>query len=94
MTLDRALPGRGRPGLGLVPVPGPVARRQGRGARGPAQRLFRPFWDLMRGLHSDGRAPRIIALENVGGAITCNGGRDFATLIQALAGPAIAAARW
>lgn len=41
----------------------------------------------MRALHADGRGPKIIALENVyGGAITSNGGRDFATLAAAFSG--------
>lgn len=57
----------------------------GAGLAGQRSGMFRPFWDLMRQLHSEDRAPKIIALENVYGAITSNGGRDFATLMQAFA---------
>ncbi len=38
---------------------------------------FYPFWDVMRALAEDGRAPRLIALENVCGALTSHGGKDF-----------------
>lgn len=58
----------------------------GAGLEGKRSGMFKPFWQLMRALHSDGRGPRIIALENVYGAITSNGGRDFATLAAAFSG--------
>ncbi|MGA2793792.1 MAG: DNA cytosine methyltransferase [Roseiarcus sp.] len=45
---------------------------------------FWPFWRLVKGLIADGRAPRLIVLENVYGALTSNGGRDFAAIGQAL----------
>jgi DNA (cytosine-5)-methyltransferase 1 len=41
---------------------------------------FWPFWQLMRRLDEEHRAPRIIALENVYGALTSNEGRDFAAI--------------
>lgn len=47
---------------------------------------FWPFWRLMRGLIAEGRAPRLIVLENVYGALTSNGGKDFAAIGEALAG--------
>lgn len=46
---------------------------------------FWPFWRLMRGLGSQGRAPRLIALENVVGVLSSNGGRDFAAIVAAFA---------
>lgn len=49
----------------------------GAGLRGERSGTFWPFWDLMRGLICDGRAPKIIALENVCGAITSHKGKDF-----------------
>lgn len=58
----------------------------GAGLAGKRSGMFKPFWQLMRSLHSDGRGPKIIALENVYGAITSNGGRDFATLAAAFSG--------
>jgi hypothetical protein len=45
-----------------------------------------PFWKLMRGLVQAGRAPRIIVLENVYGALTSHGGKDFAAICSALSG--------
>jgi DNA (cytosine-5)-methyltransferase 1 len=44
---------------------------------------FWPFWRLMQGLCIEGRAPRIIVLENVGGALTSHGGDDFMSIIEA-----------
>jgi DNA (cytosine-5)-methyltransferase 1 len=40
----------------------------------------------MEDLCADGRKPRIIVLENVVGAITSHGGRDFAAIVAGLAG--------
>jgi len=56
------------------------------GLAGERSGMFKPFWKLVRELYADGRAPKIIALENVYGAITSNGGRDFATLASAFSG--------
>ncbi|MBA3323806.1 MAG: DNA cytosine methyltransferase [Rhodobacteraceae bacterium] len=59
---------------------------KGEGLAGRRSGAFAPFWALVEGLHAEGRAPRIVALENVYGAVTSRGGRDFATLAQAFAG--------
>ncbi len=56
---------------------------RGRGLAGERSGLFRPFWSLVRDLRDEGRAPKLVALENVYGALTSNGGRDFATLVAA-----------
>ena len=45
---------------------------------------FWPFWELMEGLSASGRQPPMIVLENVVGAITSNGGRDFKAIMEAL----------
>ena len=45
---------------------------------------FWPFWKLMQGLRADGRAPRMIVIENVCGLITSHGGKDFDTICDAL----------
>ena len=45
---------------------------------------FWPFWALMQKLCSEGRAPRTIVLENVAGAITSRGGKDFEAICSAL----------
>jgi DNA (cytosine-5)-methyltransferase 1 len=44
------------------------------------------FWKLMRELVQEGRAPRLIVLENVYGTLTSHGGRDFAAISSALSG--------
>ena len=47
---------------------------------------FWPFWGLMRTLRQERRAPSVIVLENVYGALTSHGGRDFAAIGAALSG--------
>ena len=58
----------------------------GAGLKGSRSGTFWPFWELMKALRDDGRAPRMIVLENVYGALTSHGGKDFATICAALAG--------
>jgi site-specific DNA-cytosine methylase len=48
--------------------------------------MFKPFWQLVRDLHAEGRGPKLVAVENVYGAITSIGGRDFATLAASFSG--------
>jgi DNA (cytosine-5)-methyltransferase 1 len=55
------------------------------GLAGGRSSAFFGFWRLIEGLSADGRAPRTIVIENVGGLLTSHGGRDFAALAQALA---------
>ena len=57
----------------------------GAGLNGERSGTFWPFWSLMKGLHSEGRGPKLIVLENVCGALTSHGGRDFAAIADALA---------
>jgi DNA (cytosine-5)-methyltransferase 1 len=57
----------------------------GRGLRGARSGTFWPFWRLMEGLAAEGRAPAIIALENVVGAVTSHGGKDLAAIGDAFA---------
>lgn len=47
---------------------------------------FWPFWALMRDLAREGRAPRMIVLENVFGALTSRQGKDFVAIASALSG--------
>lgn len=44
---------------------------------------FWPFWRLVEGLIAEGRAPRLIALENVCGALTSHRGDDFRAIAAA-----------
>jgi DNA (cytosine-5)-methyltransferase 1 len=46
---------------------------------------FWPFWALMRDLKREGRAPRMVVLENVFGALTSRDGKDFSAICEALA---------
>jgi len=57
----------------------------GLGLKGSRSGAFWPFWRLMQGLKAEGRAPRMIVLENVRGAITSHQGRDLAAICEALA---------
>lgn len=57
---------------------------KGEGLEGERSGTFWPFWNLMRGLVRTRRAPRLIVLENVYGAITSNSGKDFAAIGRAL----------
>jgi DNA (cytosine-5)-methyltransferase 1 len=59
---------------------------KGVGLTGKRSGTFWPFWSLMRGLHRGGRAPDLIVLENVCGAITSNDGKDFAEIVKAIVG--------
>jgi DNA (cytosine-5)-methyltransferase 1 len=57
---------------------------KGEGLEGNRSGTFWPFWNLMCGLMKEKRAPHIIVLENVCGAITSNSGKDFAAIARAL----------
>lgn len=54
----------------------------GAGLKGERSGTFYPFWDVIKGLITDGRAPRLIALENVCGTLTSHGGQDFQAICQ------------
>ncbi|MDX2367975.1 MAG: DNA (cytosine-5-)-methyltransferase [Colwellia sp.] len=56
----------------------------GAGLRGERSGTFWPFWDLMKSLLNENRAPNIIALENVCGSLTSHQGKDFAAICSAL----------
>lgn len=45
-----------------------------------------PFLEIVQGLRTEGRQPTMLALENVVGLLTSNGGADFRTLCSALTG--------
>lgn len=56
----------------------------GAGLRGDRSGAFWPFWHLMLQLKAEGRPPRVVALENVCGALTSHSGHDFAAIGNAL----------
>ncbi len=57
----------------------------GAGLKGERSGTFWPFWALMKELRKENRAPKIIVLENVCGALTSHGGKDFISICEALA---------
>jgi len=57
----------------------------GAGLRGKRSGTFYPFWNVMRALIDDDRAPTIIALENVCGTLTSHRGKDFEAICQTFA---------
>lgn len=57
--------------------------RGGFGGRRSA--AFWGFWRLMQGLRAEGRAPRLLAIENVVGFASSRGGADLAAALSALA---------
>lgn len=58
----------------------------GVGLNGERSGTFWPFWRLMQALGEEDRAPRMVVLENVCGALSSHGGKDFAAIGSALSG--------
>jgi len=56
----------------------------GAGLRGERSGAFWPFMTLCEELAREGRAPSMIALENVVGTLTSHGGKDFEAIIRSL----------
>ena len=57
----------------------------GAGLKGVRSGAFWGFQRIIAGLGAQGRAPKLLVIENVIGALTSNGGADFADLTRALA---------
>ena len=55
------------------------------GLKGERSGTFWLFWEFIKSVSREGRAPSLITLENVCGALTSHGGKDFAAIGQALA---------
>lgn len=55
------------------------------GLDGERSGTFRPFWRLVKGMISSQRAPKLVVLENVIGALTSHSGSDFTSLVRAFA---------
>lgn len=84
ITLDQM---RGVPDLvwGSFPCQDLSLAGGGAGLRGERSGTFYPFWDIIRDLRRDGRAPKLIALENVCGTLTSHGGSDFGAICETFA---------
>ena len=58
----------------------------GAGLAGERSGTFWPFWRLIESLAAAGRAPALVVLENVCGALASHEGKDFASIGRALSG--------
>ncbi len=57
----------------------------GAGLKGERSGTFYPFWKVIEGLIASGRAPKIVALENVLGTLTSHSGQDFDAICRMFA---------
>jgi len=78
------LPGRADLAWASFPCQDLSLAGAGAGLAGARSSAFWSFHALIEGLDREGRAPRLIALENVIGALTSRGGADFAAICGAL----------
>lgn len=78
----------GRPSLAWASFPCQDLSLAGMGAglKGDRSGTFWPFWKLIEEMRIEQRAPRIVVLENVCGALTSHGGKDFSAIVEALSG--------
>ncbi|HXV00187.1 MAG TPA: DNA cytosine methyltransferase [Caulobacteraceae bacterium] len=74
------LPGRADLAWASFPCQDLSLAGPGAGLAGARSGTFHPFWRLIRGLAAEGRAPGVVVLENVCGALTSHGGRDFGAI--------------
>src|SRR3569833_494333 len=80
------LPGRADLAWASFPCQDLSLAGAGAGLKGERSGTFWPFWKLVKALRDEDRAPRLIVLENVFGALRSHGGKDFAAICAALAG--------
>ena len=78
------LPGRADLAWASFPCQDLSLAGNGKGLNGERSGTFWAFWRLMLGLAQEGRAPKIICLENVYGLLTSHGGADFRAICEAL----------
>lgn len=78
------LPGRADLAWGSFPCQDLSLAGAGAGLAGTRSSAFWGFWNAILALKAEGRAPRTLVLENVCGALTSSGGRDFAAIGDAL----------
>ncbi len=80
-----ALPGHADLVWGSFPCQDLSLAGHGAGLAGERSGTFYAFWDLVRGLAADGRGPRLVAVENVCGALTSRNGADFEAMCRTFA---------
>jgi DNA (cytosine-5)-methyltransferase 1 len=56
----------------------------GAGLKGDRSGTFWPFWKKITALKQENRNPKVVVLENVCGALTSHGGKDFTAICKAL----------
>ncbi len=78
------LPGRADLAWASFPCQDLSLAGAGRGLEGARSGAFYGLAALVASLRADDRAPKLLALENVVGLLTSNGGADFAALCRAL----------
>jgi DNA (cytosine-5)-methyltransferase 1 len=82
-TLDVSnLPGTARLVWASFPCQDLSLAGGGAGLGGDRSGTFWPFWNLMQGLIDTQRAPDIIVVENVCGALSSNQGKDFVAICK------------
>jgi len=77
------LPGRADLAWASFPCQDLSLAGNGAGLDGKRSGSFRSFWTLVKGLVDEGRAPNLVVLENVTGALTSHSGNDFTSIIRA-----------
>ena len=78
------LPGQADLAWGSFPCQDLSLAGLGAGLEGKRSSAFWGFWKLIEELNKRRRKPRMVVLENVYGALTSHGGKDFETIIGAL----------
>ena len=79
------LPGRADLVWGSFPCQDLSLAGVGAGLHGERSGTFYPFWNVIADLIVRGRAPALVALENVCGTLTSHGGRDFEAICRTFA---------
>jgi DNA (cytosine-5)-methyltransferase 1 len=82
--LSSDLPGHADLAWGSFPCQDLSLAGNGAGLNGKRSGTFWSFISLMKGLKAQDRSPKVLALENVCGAITSSGGKDFEAILKAL----------
>lgn len=78
------LPGRASLAWASFPCQDLSLAGNGAGLSADRSGMFWPFWRLIQELNYQSRGPAVVVLENVYGALTSRGGRDFETICQTL----------
>ncbi len=78
------LPGRANLIWGSFPCQDLSLAGAGAGLKGERSGTFWPFWNLIKALIKEDRAPELIVLENVCGTLSSHDGKDFTMICRSL----------